>query len=57
MHFSPLHTSSLFSVPSNSHIVDTEYPKAMRLPIFAVRSFVELLLHPSTFLIKDFKSV
>ena len=38
----------LFSVLSNTHIVDIKY-----LPIFVVEDFSELFSHLSTFLIKD----
>ena len=53
----PLYTSCLFSVPSNVHIIDTEYPQGMCSPIFVVVNFSGLFFHPSTFLIKESRSV
>ena len=38
---------------SNPQIVDIEYPRRIRSPIFAVQEFSGLFTHPSIFLIKD----
>ena len=42
-----------FSILSNVHIVDIEYPEGICSPSFAVDDVSGLFLHPSTFLIKD----
>ena len=42
-----------FSILSNVHIVDIEYPEGICSPCFAVDDVSGIFLHPSTFLIKD----
>ena len=53
---SPLYTSRLFSIPSNTHIVDTKCQQGICSPSLVVDDFSGLFLHPSTVLIKDSRS-
>ena len=46
----------LFSILSNAHIVDIEYPETICSPIFVVEDFSGFFAHPSILLIKDPKS-
>ena len=46
---SPLYKSFLFSIPSNVHVVDTEYPQGICSPTIVGNDFSELFLHPSIF--------
>lgn len=55
MQSSPLHTSYLFSILLNVPVGDIEYPRICS-SILVVDNFSELLLHPSTFFIKDWRS-
>ena len=50
---SALYTSFLFSIPTNIHILDTEYAQGKSVPTFVVDDFPELFLYQSVFLIKD----
>ena len=51
-----MYTIYLFSIPSNIHILETEYPQGICSNIFVVNDFSKLFLHPSILLIKDLGS-
>ena len=52
MQSSPLYTSCLFSIPSNDHMIDTEFPQGMCSATFVVDDFSKLFLQLYILLIK-----
>ena len=52
----PLHTSYLFSIPSNAYIIDIEYSQGMYSPTFVIDDFSKLFFDPSILLSKVLRS-